>query len=309
MPPDASAPGGLRAASRPACLRPVAILSIQSQVLRGAVGNSAATLILSRLGHEVWPLPSVLLSHHPGHGGAQGGPMDPARLAALLDGLSGRGAFTECEAVLSGYLGQDSTADIVLDAVQRARAANERSLYVLDPVMGDLGRTYVPDSLVAAIRTRLLPEADIVMPNAYELGLLAGGQAADRRQAFAALDSLGTRIALLTGFSGRDTPQGRLDILLAAADARLIATVPRIDGHFSGAGDAFAALFLGHLLPDRNARRALAAASASITALLQATRAAEADELAIVAAEAAWTTPQDEAEIATCPCKDEHKFS
>jgi pyridoxine kinase len=269
----------------------VAILSIQSQVVRGAVGNSGATLILSRLGHEVWPLPTVLLSHHPGHGGARGGPLDPDRLASLLDGLEARGTFGDCAAVLSGYLGSAAAAGIVLRAVALARAANPGALFVLDPVMGDLGRTYVPETLVAAIRARLLPEADIVLPNPYELGLLAGAEPGDREEAFAALAALPTPIALLTGFAGADTPARTLDILLAAGETRLIATVPRIEGHFSGAGDAFAALFLGRYLHRRDAEAALRAAAAAMTRLLQATRAAGADELAIVAADAAWTAP------------------
>lgn len=279
----------------------VAILSIQSQVVRGAVGNSGATLILSRLGHEVWPLPTVLLSHHPGHGDARGGPLDHRHLASLLDGLEARGTFGDCAAVLSGYLGGAEAAGIVLRGLALARAANPDTLFVLDPVMGDLGRTYVPESLVAAIRARLLPAADIVLPNPYELGLLAGAEPGDRAEAFTALAALRRPIALLTGFAGADTPAGTLDILLAAGKLSLIATVPRIEGHFSGAGDAFAALFLGHFLRGRDAEAALGAAATAMTRLLAATRAAGADELAIVAADAAWSAPSAAEDVRLAP--------
>ena len=268
--------------------RPMAILSIQSQVLNGAVGNSGAAFILARHGHEVWPLPTVLLSHHPGHGGAEGGPVKPARLAALLAGLASRGAFARCEAVLSGYLGAEAAVPVVREAVERARAANPAAIYVCDPVIGDDGRAYVPPPLIAAIRETLLPLADIALPNAFELGVLAGTNPTDRSSAFTAMEALGTRLVVLTGFAGTDTAPGTLDILAIDEAGRRRIAVPRLAGRFSGAGDAFAALFMAHYLPSRRLDAALSAAAAATTELLRITAALGADELAIVAAQDAW---------------------
>lgn len=275
-----------RAAATPIAV--MAILSIQSQVLNGSVGNSGATFILARLGHEVWPLPSVLLSHHPGHGGAEGGPVKPARLAALVVGLAARGAFARCEAVLSGYLGAPAAVPVVLDAVSRARAANPDALYACDPVIGDAGRIYVPDELIEGFRTRLIPAADIAFPNPFELALLTGTEATDRASAFAAMARLGPPTVLLTGFAGSDTKAGMLDILALADGKRHVVSVKRLDRQFSGAGDAFAALFMAHFLPGRDVARALAKAAAAMTALIEATERAGSEELAIVAGQAAW---------------------
>ena len=279
------------ALARPRALPPnraMAILSIQSQVLNGAVGNAGAAFILARHGHEVWPLPTVLLSHHPGHGGAEGGPVKPARLAALLDGLAARGAFARCEAVLSGYLGAAAAVPVVGEAVSRARAANPAALYVCDPVIGDDGRAYVPPPLIAAIRETLVPRADIALPNAFELGILAGTTPTDRSSAFAAMEALGTRLVVLTGFAGADTAPGMLDILAIDPDGRRQISVHRLAGRFSGAGDAFAALFMAHYLPSRRLDAALTAAAAATTELLRITAALGTDELAIVAAQEAW---------------------
>lgn len=266
----------------------MAILSIQSQVLNGSVGNSGAGFILARLGHEVWPLPTVLLSHHPGHGGAEGGPVKPARLKALVAGLEARGAFSRCEAVMSGYLGAEAAASVVIDAVARARAARPAALYACDPVIGDNGRAYVPDALIETFRNRLLPIADIAFPNPFELGVLTGTTPTDRHTAFGAMAALGPAQVILTGFTGSDTARATLDILMLDGGERRMIAVPLQARPFSGAGDAFAAFFMASYLPRRDAARALARAAAAMTALLDATARTGADELAIVPAQAAW---------------------
>jgi len=270
----------------------MAILSIQSQVLNGSVGNTGAAFIYARLGLEVWPLPSVILSHHPGHGGSEGGPVKQARLAALITGLAARGAFARCEAVVSGYLGAEAAVPVVTDAIARARAraSHPGALYLCDPVLGDSGRIYVPHALVDATRTHLLPRADIATPNPFELEILTGLPVPDRAHAFRAMAQLGPGLVILTGFTGTDTTPGTLDILMLEAGNPYHHTVEALPRPFSGAGDAFTALFLAAYLPHRNARRALAAAATASAALLAATTALGQDELAIVPAQHLWTT-------------------
>ncbi|HQT84692.1 MAG: pyridoxal kinase [Acidiphilium sp. 37-64-53] len=266
----------------------MAILSIQSQVLNGSVGNAGAAFIYARLGHEVWPLPTTLLSHHPGHGGAEGGPVAPASMAALIQGLAARGAFARCAAVASGYLGAAAAVPVVCDAVARARAAHPAALYACDPVIGDAGRVYVPAALVAAFRDVLLPLADIAFPNPFELEILTGRALADRASAFAAMAALGPPIVVLTGFTGADTAPRMLDVLLLTPEARHFVPVSKLDRAFSGAGDAFAALFMARYLRDHDAVAALNTACAASAALLAATAQAGGDELAIVTGQAAW---------------------
>jgi len=282
----------------------MAILSIQSQVLNGAVGNSAAGFILSRLGFEVWPLPTVLLSHHPGHGHTEGGPVKPQRLAALLRGLSSRRAFSRCDAVISGYLGAAAAVPIVADAVREARAANPSAIYLCDPVMGEAGRAYVAPDQIAAIRDILIPMADVIFPNAFEISLLTDTAPDSRAAAFAALESLGRPLAILTGFAGRDTEVNSIDILLTERGRRKIVTVPDLrwpkgeskhdrpnGANFSGAGDAFAALFLAAWLPGRNSDAALSYAASATAALLTAHLRFGTDDFPVAQSQSDWVQP------------------
>jgi pyridoxine kinase len=273
----------------------MAILSVQSQLVDGALGNSAAGFILARLGHEVWPLPSILLSHNPALGNAGGGPIDARLLMSVIEGLAERGRFAECSLVMSGYLGEAACVDIVLDALARAKAAHPDRWFLCDPVMGDHGHAYVSKTLIEAFRSRLVPQADIVTPNPFELSVLTGGVARDRREAFAALESLGRRCAIVTGFSGADTPGGALDILMVAEGQRFRVGVVRHEAAISGAGDAFAAFFAASLLDHRNrlefgaaAAMALGFAAAASDALIGATIAYGRGQLAIVESQAVW---------------------
>ena len=151
------------------------VLSIQSTVTYGRVGNRAAVFALERLGHEVWPIDTVAFSNHPAHGGFRGRVVPAAEVSALVEGLDARGVLGRCDAVLSGYLGEPETAAVVADAVARVRAANPAALYCCDPVIGEVGRgVYVRAGIADAFRERLVPLADIVTPNPFELELLTG---------------------------------------------------------------------------------------------------------------------------------------
>jgi pyridoxine kinase len=263
------------------------ILSIQSQLAVGHVGNSAAVFALQRLGREVWPVPTVLLSHHPGHGGAQGGPVPLELQRSLIAGLSGRGCFSRCVAVISGYLGQAAVAEMVRDAVAAARAGTPDAVYLCDPVLGDDGRTYVSPEVVTAVHN-LAALSDILSPNAYELSLLTGRDLqtrSDALQALRLLQSRGPRIVILTSFGGTKTPAGTLDVMAVDGAAAWRVSVPQIAAKFSGAGDVFAALFLNFWLNDRNAGAALGAACSALFGILSQTAARGAEELELIAAQ------------------------
>lgn len=273
----------------------MAILSVQSQLVDGALGNSAAGFILARLGHEVWPLPSILLSHNPALGKAGGGPIDDGLLSSVIAGLGEHGSFARCSMVMSGYLGDAACVTVVLDAVARARTAGPDCLFLCDPVMGDHGSAYVSEALIGAFCTMLVPQADIITPNPFELGVLAGGVPRDRREAFDALESLRRRIALVTGFSGADTPAGQLDILMVLEGQRYRVGVRRYEATISGAGDAFAAFFVASLLDHRRrmplgaaAPIALGFAAAASAVLIDATVASGRGQLAIIESQAVW---------------------
>ncbi len=270
------------------------ILSIQSQVVTGHVGNSAAGFALQRAGRDVWQIPTVLLSHHPGHGGAQGGPLPPTLLTSLLDGMAVRGRFAQCEAVISGYLGSAATAAVVTDAVRRAKSAAAGCVYLCDPVMGDDGRIYVGHDVVTAMHN-LAAIADILTPNAYELCLLTNIRPQTRGaalQAIRAAQALGPGIVVLTGFVGSDTPAGAIDVLAADGPRAWRITQPRLPQKFSGAGDLFAALFLNFWLARRETPSALAQSCACMHEVLSETARTGADELAMIETQSQMLSPR-----------------
>ncbi len=150
------------------------ILSIQSWVAYGHVGNAAAVFPLQRLGAEVWAINTVQFSNHPGYGQWTGQVFSAETIRDLIDGVAARGAFGRCDAVLSGYMGDPAIGREILRAAQLARAANPRALYCCDPVIGDDGNVYVRSGIAALMADAAVPEADILTPNMFELELLSG---------------------------------------------------------------------------------------------------------------------------------------
>jgi pyridoxine kinase len=272
-----------------------AILSIQSQVAYGHVGNSAATLPLQRLGFDVFPLNTVQLAHHPGYGAWRGHASGPEQLDEILSGLEERGVLGRCAAVLSGYLGDPAVAGVVRRAVGAVRAARPGAVYLCDPVIGDDGPgVFVGAGVAAAIGEHLVPLADIVVPNRFELAHLTGlriDSLADALVAAAALRARGPRLVVATGLRLPDRV-GELAVLADAADeAWLVATpdLPLAIG--GGTGDAFAALFLGHFLAAGELRLGLERAVAAMFALVARTSEDGAEELSLVAAQDGFAAP------------------
>jgi pyridoxine kinase len=270
------------------------VLTIQSHVVYGHVGNSVAAFALQRLGFEAWALHTVLFSNHPGYGRFGGAPVEPERIAAQVDGLDAIGALARCDGVLTGYIGAAGTVAAVTDAVSRARMASPAALYCCDPVIGDDGRIYVGAGVFEAVRDRLLPMAQIVTPNAFELGLLTGLPVADGAQAVAALTALRARgpgLAVLTSFAPDDAAEASLDMIAADAQGAWRVRTPRLPRSFNGAGDLVAALILAHRLRGLTTPDALARAASSAHAILSATVAAGERELALIAAQEALIAP------------------
>lgn len=272
------------------------VLSIQSSVAYGHVGNAAAVFPLQLLGHEVWPVDTVSFSNHPQYGGWRGAVRDPGEVREILRGVEERGAFARCDAVLSGYLGDPATGAAVLDAVDRVKAANADAIYCLDPVMGDVERgVYVRPGIPEFFREHALPRADFVIPNTFELEFLAGRAAASAAEAEAAAAELrahGAGTVIVTGI--RD---GQDILVLAFSDeGAWRVAAPMIEAPPWGAGDLFAALFLGNHLLGRDLPAALGRAVSSIHGIFTATREAGGDALAIVAARNEITAPTEEFE-------------
>ena len=151
------------------------ILSIQSSVAYGHVGNSAAVFPLQRLGHEVWPVITVHFSNHTGYGAWRGPLLAAEDVREVIAGIEDRGVLGEADAVLSGYQGDPAVGGVILDAVARVKELNPAAVYCCDPVMGDVGRgMFVRPGIPEFMRDTVVPQADIVTPNHFELDFLAG---------------------------------------------------------------------------------------------------------------------------------------
>ena len=275
------------------------ILSIQSWVATGHVGNAAAMFPLQRLGAEVWAIHTVQFSNHPGHGAFTGQVFAGEATRTLIDGIEARGLLPGCDAVLSGYMGDAATGEAVLHAVARVRAANPAALYCCDPVIGDTGKgAYVRAGIPELLATRAVPAADIVTPNQFELEHLTELRCATLETTRDACGRLARRMApggratvLVTSLRTHETPDDSLDMLAVAPEGAFLLRVPLLPIAPNGAGDAIAALFLLHMLRAGSARAALEAAGSAIAGLLRRTAAAGARELLLIEAQEEFVRP------------------
>ena len=270
------------------------VLSIQSHVVMGYVGNSAAVFALQRMGHEVWPVHTLLFSNHPGHGDFGGQNLQAPLLSELVAGLSRQGVFESCEALLSGYLGLASTGPVVLEALSLARRVNPGVKFVLDPVIGDEDTgVFVATDVVAFIRDELLGHADVVTPNEFELKLLTGvadDEPLSPLEAAERLRAKGPGLVLVTGIENHP---GIISNLLVGDEGVWQVDTPKLDlgRRANGAGDFFSACFLGHLLSCGDLVMSLERAVASVYAVLSYTASAGLDELDLVRSQARWMAP------------------
>ncbi len=261
------------------------ILAISSQVARGHVGLSAAVFALQRLGHEVWPLPTVLLSNHPGHAKIAGTRIEPDVLTAMVDALADNGWLAEIDAVLTGYLPSTEHVQVAANTIRRLRAGGKKLLVLVDPVIGDDPTgLYVDVTAAKEIRDTLLPLAGITTPNRFELAWLSGMSVTDTLSATAAAARLSIADVLATSVPAMDA-ESLANLLLSQSRSSEV-TVRRLGKVPHGTGDLLAALYLGHYLNGAAPEQALASAVGGVQAAIEAS--AGAGELQLSAAPHRW---------------------
>lgn len=275
---------------------PMNILSVQSEVVHGHVGHGAARFALQSLGHEVWAMPTVILSNHTGYAHVEGETVAASLLEKLGGGLEANGKLEHCDAVLSGYLGSADQADAVAEIVRNVKAANPNALYCLDPVFGDDGRAYAKPGVAEAMARRLLPLADIVTPNAFELANLASVPIRDAAEAQIAVERLARPLVAATSI-----PAGpiRIGVLVCDRDETWLVSTPRLDNAPHGAGDLFAALFLAARLEGRSLRDCATRAASSVFAILRKSVIANSVEMLLIESqqELVQPTPTDDIRV------------
>ncbi len=276
------------------------ILSIQSHVSYGHVGNSAAVFPLQRLGHEVWPVYTVNFSNHTGYGQWGGSPIPASEVTAIISAMEQRGALAQVDVVLSGYQGGTDIADVILDAVARVKAANPNATYTCDPVMGNAkSGCFVNPAIPELLRERVVPKADLVTPNQFELGYLAGMQVQTLEETLKAVDAvmaMGPRAVLVTSVFRPDAAPGTIEMLAADANGAWLVTTPHLPFKANGSGDVTAALFTAHYSQHfgamGSAKLALERTKASMFELLDLTHRSGQRELQLVQAQESYVHPK-----------------
>ncbi len=272
------------------------ILSIQSAVAYGHVGNSAAVFPLQRIGVDVLPVYTVNFSNHTGYGSWRGPLIAPDDVREVITGIEERGAFTGVDAVLSGYQGGEGIGEVIIDAVARVKAANPAALYACDPVMGNAkSGCFVAPAIPELLREKVVPVADIITPNQFELGFLTGTDPDSLESTLASVDAaraMGPNTVLVTSVERPDREEGTIEMLAVDDKGAWIVQTPYLPMKANGSGDVTAALFTAHYVSTGSAQTALERTASSVFDLLELTLNSGERELQLIEAQESYAHPK-----------------
>ncbi len=277
------------------------VLSIQSSVAYGHVGNSAAVFPLQRLGVEVWPVHTVHFSNHTGYGAWRGPLLAADDVRDVLTGIEERGVLGQVDAVLSGYQGGEDIGDVILDAVARVKAANPEATYTCDPVMGNArSGCFVNPAIPVLLRERVVPAADVITPNQFELGFLTETEPLTLEDTLASVDlarAMGPRTVLVTSVERPDREPETIEMLAVDDSGAWIVQTPLLPMKANGSGDVTAALFTAHRHRTGSIAEALGHTVSSVFDLLQNTLDSGERELRLVESQESFAHPRGQFEV------------
>lgn len=277
------------------------ILSIQSAVAYGHVGNSAAVFPLQRIGVEVLPVYTVNFSNHTGYGAWRGPLIAPDDVREVIAGIEDRGVLGQIDVVLSGYQGGEGIADVILEAVAKVKAANPSAIYACDPVMGNAkSGCFVAPAIPVLLRERVVPAADLITPNQFELGYLTGTEPDTLESTLASVDLAragGPGTVLVTSVERPDREDGTIEMLAVDERGAWIVQTPRLPMKANGSGDVTAALFTAHYRRTGDAAEALARTTSSVFDLLTRTHESGERELQLVESQEFYAHPRMQFEV------------
>jgi len=219
------------------------VLILSSYVASSRVGGGAQALALARLGLEPILIPTVLFGRHPGHGPPGGAAVEAETFEAMIGGVEAQGLFAKLDAVITGYFSSPEQVSIAADTLGRVKAAAPQARLIVDPIMGDNGRLYVKEAVAEAIAALLAPRADVLAPNAWELGWLTNCAVSDPGSAFAAARTLGKPVMVSSIRAG-----DAIGVVYAEAGEAWFASHPAATAAPNGTGDLLTALFTAALL-------------------------------------------------------------
>ena len=269
------------------------ILSIQSHVSYGYVGNKAATFPLQSMGFEVWPVNTVQFSNHTGYGHWQGDIFSAEHIRAVIQGLVTLGLAKQCQAILSGYIGDKAIGKVIIESVQQFRQFNPELIYLCDPVMAtpNSKACFVKADIPDFFRQHSLDTATIITPNHFEAELLYGGKINhlnELKQASDFFHHKGVRIVIVTSLLLKENNElNRFEPIafLSSSEGQWLASAPKVKPNLTinGTGDLFSALYLGHFLLTQDPVIAFTLAINKTHQIIEATQTAKQRELNILA--------------------------
>ncbi len=275
------------------------VLSIQSHVVYGHAGNSAAVFPMRRVGVDVWPLNAVQFSNHTQYPeGWKGMVMPPSHLSEVVDGIAAIGKLSRCNAVLSGYIGSAQQGAAVLHTVKMVKQANPGAWYFCDPVMGHpVKGCKVAPGVAEVHRDQSVYVADMISPNVLELGKLIGREledVADCLNAAREVCKKGPKLVLVKHLSYAANDPDSFEMILATPTEAWHIARPLVEFERQpvGVGDLTSGLLLASLLKGMSNREALEFTCASVYEVILATKEAKEFELQIVAAQDRMAKPE-----------------
>lgn len=277
------------------------ILSIQSSVSYGHVGNSAAVFPLQRIGHEVMPVFTVMFSNHTGYGDWGGPMLTGDNVRDVVRGIDARGGLNDVDLVLSGYQGGNDIGDAILDAVALVKERNPEAIYACDPVLGSAtSGCFVAPEVQSLIRDRVVPQADLITPNQFELGFITGTDPHTIDETLASVDLVresGPRTVLVTSVLRPDRPEGTIEMMAVTDAGAWIVQTPQLPFKANGSGDVTAALFSAQLRGSGDAAASLGSTAASVFELLENTLNSGSRELQLIESQEAYVAPSRAFEV------------
>ena len=244
------------------------ILAISSQVARGHIGLSAIVPALQSHSHEVIALPTIILSNHPGHANVASERIKPDLLGCMLDAIAANGWLADVDAILTGYLPSIEHVSFAISAVERARQKCPNAVFLCDAVIGDEPEgIYLDREAATAIRDRLVPKADVLKCNRFEIEWLTGEKWPAARLRDRAAPRLGPAHLFVTSASPSHDPQ--IQNIGLTSQTRYIATVERRKNIPKGTGDLMSGLLLGYHLDGHAWPETLGLTIASLDRVIQ----------------------------------------
>lgn len=271
------------------------VLSIQSSVAYGHVGNSAAVFPLQRLGIEVMPVYTVHFSNHTGYGQWRGPMLSGDNVREVVQGIDERGGLEDVDIVLSGYQGGDDIGQAILDSVELVKKRNPSAIYACDPVMGNAkSGCFVKPEIPILLRERVVPHADLISPNQFELGFLTHTEPATIEETLRSADlarEMGPSTVLITSVERPDRPRDTIEMMAVTENGAWIVQTPHLPLKANGSGDVTSALFAAHLQETENPAEALSLTVSSVFELLQSTLDSGERELQLIESQEAFVHP------------------